>query len=399
MADYTSKQELFGVALGLPLNSNLGNAIEKAVGGGSLMEAVFDHLVSSLNPDIHVTAKGTYEYRTECPYNGCVRTASYGICSFTEFAGYCHDCRCGSNLLNFALAVANSGLSEFKSKAPQLDLGDEAIEVDTESTRAPAPKKASGSVWIGSYQRHNLNYYALDDSERDIVVQYFVGKGLREKFVVNSLMPYLDAQEVRYSYAKLNREGGKGLSMNVPYVSQHSKRVQVIKRRILPAGFGEHEVTAPKWNLNLCPEYPDYLYHSEPIEKVDTLVLVENPIDAYILNFLMTRSLSVRKWTKDKTREVLLFAAPISLTSTNIVQALAGLGVENVMIAYDCDEAGQKYMMRDLKAIANSELNLQSAKGYRFDGDIDKCESLLDFMISGKIKPVELFKTLYLSSM
>ena len=380
---YTEGQEKIGLALGLPINANLYKAISDACGGKRPMATIFDHLVNKYDPTPYVSNDGETRYRMTCPYHKCAEFKTYGFFSFTPRAGFCQDCREGSNLLNVALHLAKSSMAQSTVKVNEQPAG---------RGKPKSEKKGDDSIYLGAYNQYNRSYFGLNSDEKDIAEAYFVDKGLKIGYIRKYVMPYIDAQGVRYGYARLNYSGQRGLSILVPHIDHAKQRVRALKRRILPAGFGNAEVTAPKWNFNIYPRYPDALFCSEDATKAANVVLVENPLDAMILNLLNITSPSMKREIGDSSfiRETIVYASPICLTASDITFSTDHTNNAKLVLAYDCDGPGQKYQKRDLELLREKR-----NKGHEFKFKGDDTDSLLDYVIKNKVDMVDLLMTVY----
>ena len=370
----TDAQIRLANALGLKFgdSDDLGQLIEDEIRGFDALEAVFDNLTSYTSATVQNRSSKIEMVPNGCPFCG-VSNGEYVLFTFNNNGSYCFSCKESANIINTALAFRKHAYKSVSHDDSTNDMTvDEAQAYREKKAKKQNEQGARGkkSVWLGAYHKYNMRIYDVNNHDYLQIVRYFVqNKGLNKDFVTIHLLPYLDAHDIRYNYCNYSyKTGERGIALNVPYVADR-QRVRAIKRRLMDSTLQQD---AKRWNFNIYPksDHESHLWATYKGES-DLVVIVENQLDSAILNLISEK----RGMIKD-----ISFAAP--LVPKNIDIALGASHHKDtgtIILAYDLDETGDRYVARDFERLKRCGFNVMS---YVWDGL--ESESLLDTMTRTK---------------
>ena len=384
----TDAQIRLANALGIRFSGddNLGDMISDEINGFDALESVFDNLVSYTSAEVQTRSSKIEMVPDKCPFCS-VANNEYTLFTFNNNGSYCFSCENSANIINTALAVRGFSYdSAYHGDSTEEMTEDESRAHKEEKAKKQEEEGARGkkSVWLGSYHKYNMRIYDVNNHDYLQIVDYFVNnKGLKRNFVTVHLLGYLDFHDIRYNHCNYSYKTGKrGIALNVPYVADR-QRVRAIKRRLMDETLQQD---AKRWNFNIYPKanHESHLWSTYKGES-EIVVVVENQLDAAILNLISEKQGSLGG---------ISFAAPLVPQKIDIA-----LGASNhkdsgiVVLAYDLDDTGDRYVDRDFKRLKKCGFRAATYVWEGLEG-----ESLLDTMTRTRFSlndlHVDLIKTL-----
>lgn len=335
-------------------------------------------IVSVIGEYTKLTSRGN-DWWGCCPFHG-EKTASFHVDADKKFY-HCFGCGAGGNVIKFIMEQEKLSFGD----AVELLAKKSGIEVKYEAGYNPAaqdPKLKQIEQYIELYSRTgSMFHYLLTESEQGKeALKYITGRGLTEETIKKFKLGYAPKERrwlkdflLKKNFSKEFLESSGLFSKKYPDVAFFSNRLifPIFNRQGQIVAFGGRQ-------LDNDPNSPKYLNSGDLIQykKGETL---------YAFNF-------AKKAIKENKKVIFCegYMDCIAYHQCGIEYAVAPLGtaltedqiriikpfVEEVLLSFDADGAGQKATLRAIYMLRKASLTVRVI---RIQGGKDPAELMLNF--------------------